>query len=104
LAEFTGGCSGLRADKCIQQRNIVSPRNGYHFGAGTGPMDVQVIAGVTEDPFDLFGLVAEGITRVALSLDDVLVPATVGVNQAAQELLGLMRDDLFLPRLQADVA
>ena len=96
--------SALRADECVQGRDVRSPSDRDRCRLRVAMADPQRVAGVAEDLRDVGRRVREEVSRIGIlpSLHAIGHATAIGVDQATQQLPWVSGDDLLLPRLKPD--
>lgn len=100
------------ADEGVEAGDRVALGDGQVPGAGHLPLDVNAVEGGAQDFHDVLRLVGEEVARVLVPFlpardrapDPVGDAAAVGVEQAADQFLGVAVDNVALPGSQFDPA
>src|SRR6266540_3151412 len=96
-----GAVLALRADVLVHPRYARPPGDRDAVGAVVAPWHTDLVERGGEDRLDVDRLVAEEVPRalVGLAVDDDAVgrPATVGVDQSADQRPRMLLDDCALP-------
>src|SRR4051812_45838014 len=93
---------GLGADHLVQA-GYVRDSGDVDGVAGGGPVDAVAVARVTEDVADIRRPIAEAVSRRAPVPPGVDEPAPIGMNESAQQHLGLSVDEGRLPIAELDL-
>jgi hypothetical protein len=104
---------GLWTDELVQDGHATAMRNGDIAWVRLSPADAEHLAVLAEEPPYVRRQVREEVARIGIATDpaagklDVEAihrPAAVGVDKAAQELLGIGSRELPLPAEELDLA
>lgn len=113
LTRTATGPLGLWTDELVQDGHAATMRNGDVAGVRLSPADAEHLAVLAEEAPYVWRKVREEVARIGIAADPpagkldgeaIHRPATVGVDKAAQELLGIGSRELSLPAEEFDLA